>query len=59
MNLKLLKIEELADALQVKESTLRTWIRRKMIPSQCIVKIGGAIRFRQNIVEEWLNNGSI
>jgi excisionase family DNA binding protein len=59
MQLQLLTIEEVSRVLGIKESTVRTWIHRKIFPSQCIIKLGGCIRFREKFLEEWLNNGNL
>ena len=59
MQLKLLTISEVSQTLGIKESTVRTWINRKIFPSQCIIKLGGCIRFREKFLEEWLNNGNL
>jgi excisionase family DNA binding protein len=59
MQLQLLTIEEVSNILGIKESTVRTWIHRKIFPSQCIIKLGGCIRFREKFLEEWLNNGNL
>lgn len=59
MQLQLLTVEEVAQLLGVKESTIRTWIRRDIFPPQCLLKLGGAIRFREKFLEEWFNNGNL
>ena len=40
-----LTVEEAANLLKVKSSTLRTWIRRDDISSDLYIKFGGTIRF--------------
>ena len=59
MQLQLLTIEEVSRVLGIKESTVRTWIKRSIFPSQCIIKLGGCVRFREKFLEEWLNNGNL
>ena len=59
MNLQLLTIEEVAQLLVTKTSTIRTWLRRGVFPQRCIVKLGGNIRFREKYLEEWLNDGNL
>ena len=59
MQLKLLTIEDVSKILSIKESTVRTWIKRNVFPSQCIIKLGGCVRFREKFLEEWLNNGNL
>lgn len=43
MNSGLLSIKEVAELLQSKESTVRTWIKRGQIPSHLIFKIGATV----------------
>lgn len=59
MQLKLLTIEEVSKTLGIKESTIRTWLRRKVFPANCVIKLGGCVRFREKFLEEWLNNGNL
>ena len=47
----LLTVDEAADVLRVKKSTVYTWAYRKQIPSQ---KVGKALRFRREDLEAWL-----
>jgi putative molybdopterin biosynthesis protein len=51
----LLTIEEAAQILKIKKTTLYTWAYRRQIP---IVKVGSALRFRQSDLEEWLKDQS-
>lgn len=48
---KLLTINEVADLLQVKESTIRAWVFRKKIPFK---KIHHNIRFRPKEIEDFI-----
>ena len=59
MNLQLLTIRQVSELLAVNESTIRTWINRKKIPDNCIVRLGNTVRFRECKLEEWLNYGSV
>ena len=59
MELKLLTARQVSEILAVNESTVRTWMRRKQFPSECILHIGNTVRFRASKLEEWLNNGCL
>lgn len=59
MQLNLLTSDEVANILGIKKSTMRTWIKRGVFPSKCLIKLGGNIRFREKFLEEWLNNGDL
>lgn len=59
MELKLLTIRQVSELLAINESTVRTWIRRDMFPSECILHLGNTVRFRANKLEDFLNNGSL
>ena len=47
----LLTVEEAAEILRVRKSTLYTWAYRRQVPSQ---KVGKSLRFRQQDLERWL-----
>ncbi len=47
----LMTIEEAAQFLRVKKSTVYTWAYRRQIPSQ---KVGKSLRFRREDLESWL-----
>ncbi len=55
---KLLTVEEIADYLQVKPSTIYQWTHQGFIPH---VKLGNRVRFRLSQVDRWIerreNNG--
>jgi len=53
---KLLTVEQMADYLQVKPSTIYQWTHQRFIPH---VKLGNRIRFRVSKVEKWLEERSI
>lgn len=52
---RLLTYNEAADILAVKPQTLRQWVSTKRIP---YVKIGAAVRFRQDQLEELIRSSS-
>jgi excisionase family DNA binding protein len=49
---KLLKINQVAELLQVKESTIRAWVFRKKIPFK---KIYHNIRFKPEEIDEFID----
>ena len=49
---KLLKINQVAEILQVKESTIRAWVFRKKIPFR---KIHNNIRFKPQEISEFID----
>ncbi len=55
---KLLTVEEIADYLRVKPSTIYQWTHQRFIPH---VKLGNRVRFRLSQVDRWIekreNNG--
>jgi excisionase family DNA binding protein len=51
----LLTYNEAADILAVKPQTLRQWVSTKRIP---YVKIGSAVRFRPDQLEEFIRSSS-
>lgn len=53
---KLLTVEEIAEVLNVKQSTIYNWTHLGFIPH---IKIGKLLRFNQNDVLDWLNKKSI
>jgi len=53
---KLLTVEQVADYLQVKPSTIYQWTHLGFIPH---VKLGNRIRFGVSQVEKWLEERSI
>lgn len=53
--MQLLSIKEVADKLCTKESTVRTWIKRKQIPADLIFKIGNTVRVREEKFNRWVN----
>jgi excisionase family DNA binding protein len=44
--------KELAKRLDVKESTVRSWVFKKQIP---FVKIGRLVRFKEKSIQKWLD----
>ena len=58
--MELLSIEETADLLKAKESTVRTWINRKQIPTAVIFKVGHTTRIIKDKLIEWVyQNGCL
>lgn len=55
MELQLLTTRQVSELLAVKESTIRTWINRKVFPDDTIIRLGNTVRFRENKLGEWLN----
>jgi excisionase family DNA binding protein len=53
---RLLKPEEFAAMVGLKVSTVRCWIWRKRIP---YVKLGRAVRIRQDVAENLIESGSV
>ncbi len=50
--MKLINIKEVSEILDVKESTLYSWVRNNTIPSY---KLNGAVRFDLDEIKTWLN----
>ena len=46
---KLLGINEVSEILNIKKSTLRSWVFKREIPC---VRLGRAVRFRPEIIEK-------
>ncbi len=59
MDLQLLTIRQVSELLAAKESTVRTWINRKIFPDDVILRLGNTVRFRRSKLEEWLNYGCL
>ena len=55
MELQLLTTRQVSELLAVKESTVRTWINRKVFPDDTIIRLGNTVRFRESKLGEWLN----
>ncbi len=53
---ELLTVEQMADLLQVKKSTLYSWTHLGWIPH---VKVGRLVRFRREAVEAWLKSREV
>lgn len=57
---KLLTVEEIAEYLQVRPSTIYQWTHQGFIPH---VKLGNRVRFRLSQVDRWIerreNNGRL
>lgn len=57
--MELLSIKDISSILDVKESTIRTWIKRKQIPDNVIFRIGNTVRIIKSKFENWVANGGI
>ncbi len=53
---KLLTIDELAEVLSVKKSTIYQWIHLGLIPH---MKVGRLLRFRERDIEKWLSSKQV
>lgn len=51
-----ISLQDLANALNVPESTIRTWKRRGEIPSSCFKKVGNRVFVKEAEVRKWLDN---
>lgn len=52
---RLLTVQEVADYLQVKPSTIYQWTHMGYIPH---VKLGNQVRFRIAVIDNWLERNS-
>ena len=52
MTAQLWNTREVAAYLNVKESTIRSWVHIRYIPH---IKFRGAVRFRESDIAEWLS----
>jgi len=50
---RLLTIDQLAEILQVKKSTIYSWTFSRKIP---YVKINGALRFKEKAITTWIDS---
>ena len=48
---KLLKIEQLADQLQVSKSLIYKWVHYDFVP---YIKLGTQVRFKNSSIEKWI-----
>lgn len=53
---KLLNVKEFADALGISPKTIRQWIWMRRVP---FIRVGRAIRFRTETVNEILKHGEV
>ncbi len=53
---RLLTVEEIADYLQVKPSTIYQWTHQGFIPH---VKLGNRVRFRLSQVDKWVERRAV
>ena len=52
---RLLTVQDVADYLRVKPSTIYQWTHEKYIPH---VKLGNQVRFRESAIDAWLERKS-
>ncbi len=50
----IITVKELAHELRVSRKTIYNLVYRRKIP---FIKVGGALRFRRDEIEEWLKKG--
>ena len=53
---KLLTVEEIAEYLKLKPSTIYQWTHQGFIPH---IKVGNRVRFRINHIEKWLESRTV
>lgn len=51
---KLLTTKDVGEILSTKESTVRTWVRRGIIPKSVQIKLGSSLRFNKDKLLEWI-----
>jgi len=50
----LMKLKDFAKELNVPESTIRTWRRRKEIPEECFKIIGSTVFVKVETFKKWI-----
>lgn len=55
MEKRLMNINELAVYLGTSKSAIYTMVCLRKIPKACVVKLGRALRFEKELIDEWLN----
>ncbi len=53
---KLLTIDELAEVLSAKKSTIYQWVHLGLIPH---MKVGRLLRFKEGDIEKWLSSKQV
>lgn len=53
---RLLTIDELAEVLSAKKSTIYGWVHLGLIPH---IKVGRLLRFRERDIEKWLSSKQV
>ncbi len=53
---KLLTIDELAEVLSLKKSTIYQWVHLGLVPH---MKVGRLLRFRERDIEKWLSSKQV
>lgn len=55
--MKLINVTQLAAKLSSTVGTIYAYVSmKKIIPGECIVKLGRAVRFDEEAVDKWLNS---
>jgi excisionase family DNA binding protein len=49
---QLLDVQNVAELLNVKESTIRAWVFQRKIPH---IRVGRLVRFEEKRIQQWLN----
>ena len=52
----LMKLKDVANEINVPESTIRTWKQRGDIPDECFKVIGGTVFVKINKFKNWIDN---
>lgn len=53
--MELLEVKDVLPYFNVGEETFRTWIKRKKLPDNLVLKIGNTTRIRKVVLEKYLN----
>lgn len=56
VNSRLLTVTETAEALGLKESTIRAWVMRRKLP---FVKLGRSVRIPENFIDELVRTNTV
>jgi len=51
---KLWTVKQAAEWLSISEQSLRTMLKRRQIPAPAILKLGRRVRFRSDILRDWV-----
>lgn len=53
--MELMTIIEAAKIFGVKTSTFRTWVFRKQIPEDLVIRVGNTVRIKKDKLEKFIN----